>query len=92
MDKYEMFKNYMHNELGISKEDIRTWIQEAVQQQADKLVNNEFNSFDVHNVVTKIIKEERYFGNKTLKSDIKNILVTQIMEKIQIEFDGSKER
>jgi hypothetical protein len=26
-DKWSMFKNYMHNELGITKEDIREWIQ-----------------------------------------------------------------
>jgi len=34
-NKWLMFKNYMHNELGITKEDIRQWIQEAVQQQAE---------------------------------------------------------
>jgi hypothetical protein len=30
MDKWIMFKNYMHNEMGITKEDIRQWIEEAV--------------------------------------------------------------
>lgn len=33
-DKWTMFKNYMHNELGITKDDIRAWLKEAVQSQA----------------------------------------------------------
>lgn len=26
--------NYLHNELGITKDDIRAWLKEAVQSQA----------------------------------------------------------
>ena len=42
-DKWVMFRNYMHNELGITKEDIRQWITDAVneqvkQQSADSLL------------------------------------------------------
>ena len=37
-----MFKNYMHNELGITKDDIRTWLREAVQQQAALMLKNTF--------------------------------------------------
>ncbi len=27
-EKYKMFKQFMHNELGITKEDIREWVKE----------------------------------------------------------------
>lgn len=30
-DKWVMFRNYMHNELGITKEDIRKWIDDSVK-------------------------------------------------------------
>jgi hypothetical protein len=83
-DKWLMFKNYMHNELGISKEDIRQWIEDAVQKQAEKLVNNEFKSFDVHRVVERVISDDKYFGSKNLKRDISQELAKQIMDKIKI--------
>lgn len=41
-DKWSMFKNYLHNELGITKEDIRDWIDEAVRDEARKLVQQSF--------------------------------------------------
>ena len=34
-DKWSMFKNYMHNELGITKDDIREWMVNT----KDKIIN-----------------------------------------------------
>jgi len=82
-DKWLMFKNYMHNELGISKEDIRQWIEDAVQEQAKKLVDNEFKNFDVHKVVERVITDDKYFGSKNLKRDISQELSKQIMDKLK---------
>lgn len=31
-DKWTMFKNYIHNELGITKDDIRAWLKEAASR------------------------------------------------------------
>lgn len=33
-ERYRAFRNFMFNELGVTKDDIRTWITEAVRQQA----------------------------------------------------------
>jgi hypothetical protein len=85
MDKWIMFKNYMHNELGITKEDIRQWIEEAVQKQAETLVNNEFKNFDVNRVVERVINDDKYFGSKNLKRDIANELSKQIMERLRLD-------
>lgn len=85
MDKWIMFKNYMHNELGITKEDIRQWIEEAVQKQAETLVNNEFKNFDIHRVVERVINDDKYFGSKNLKRDIAQELSKQIMDKLRID-------
>jgi serine protease inhibitor len=51
-----MFKNYMHNELSITKEDIRNWIQEAIQKEIKVLVNNSYNDFNLNT----LIKNEIY--------------------------------
>lgn len=84
-DKWLMFKNYMHNELGITKEDIRQWIEDAVQKQAETLVNNEFKKFDIHKVVERVIDDDRYFGNKNLKRDIAQELSSQIMNRLRLD-------
>ena len=41
-DKWSMFKNYMANELNITKEDIQQWLEEAIEVEAIKLVKNTF--------------------------------------------------
>jgi hypothetical protein len=41
-DKWLMFRNYMINELGITKEDIREWIQDAVRIEAKKMAEDTF--------------------------------------------------
>jgi hypothetical protein len=83
--KWLMFKNYMHNELGITKEDIRQWVQEAVEEQAERMVKNEFSKFDVHKVVQKIITDDQYYGSKNLKRDITQELTKQVMERLKFE-------
>lgn len=83
-DKWLMFKNYMHNELNITKEDIRLWIENSVEEQAKRLVDNEFNNFDVKKVIKDIISDENYFGSKALKRDVSKELANLIMNKINI--------
>lgn len=38
MDKYREFRNFMVNELGITRDDIEAWTKEAVAVQVGKLV------------------------------------------------------
>lgn len=67
-EKWEMFKNYMHNELGITKDDIRAWIKEAAYEQAQRLVDQEFGRFNIESKITEIAKREfndRYSGIRT---------------------------
>jgi hypothetical protein len=83
--KWLMFKNYMHNELGITKEDIRQWIEDAVKEQAERLVKNEFKNFDVHRIVERIIYDDNMFGSKRLKQEISQELAKQVLNKIKFE-------
>ena len=68
-DKWSMFKNYMHNELGITKEDIREWIEEAVKIEVKKVVNDTFKSFDIEKQIEKTILNH-YNWNTSLKSNL----------------------
>ena len=84
-NKWLMFKNYMHNELAISKEDIREWIDDSVREQAEKLVAKELSNFDVHKIVQTIITDKKYYGSMTLKRDIADELTKQLLERIKFE-------
>lgn len=79
-DKWTMFKNYMHNELGITKDDIRSWIKEAAEEQANRLVEQEFGRFDVEGTFNRRIELEflKY------SSKLRNELVKGIVDVLDI--------
>jgi hypothetical protein len=85
-DKWLLFKNYLHNELGITKEDIRMWVVEAVKEEAKRLVDNEFNSFNVHSVIKNILTGDKYnsTGWGKLREDISNTISKDIINSLEI--------
>lgn len=83
-EKWIMFKNYMHNELGITKDDIRQWIQEAVENVAYRLVKNEWNNFDVDKVVRRIVMDSQYFGSTKLSEEIRNKVANELLKKFKL--------
>jgi hypothetical protein len=90
-DKWKMFKNYMHNELGITKYDIKQWIEDAVERQAEALVKHQFDNFDVASVVQKIITDDNYFGQERLKHEIATELSRQILSRLEFTKNDNEE-
>lgn len=83
--KYKMFKNYMTNELGITKEDIQEWVQESVNQEVKKLVNQEYKKFSIEKVIeNSILENENYFTGRRLREDISQKIANTIIDKIKI--------
>lgn len=80
-DKWIMFKNYMHNELGITKDDIRSWIKEAAEEQAGRLVEQEFGKFDVKRTFSKRIELEF----QKYSSSLRNELIRGIVDVLDIK-------
>ena len=78
-DKWSMFRNYMHNELGITKEDIREWIQEAVEIEARKMVDESFSKFSINDRISREIdKHIGQFSDYGLRQQISNELVKRL--------------
>lgn len=79
MDKWTMFKNYMHNELGVTKDDIRAWIKEAVHEEAITLVNQQVGKFSVqdqiNSIVNKLINDNYRFRNDLTNAIAKRIMI-----------------
>lgn len=79
-DKWLMFKNYMHNELGITKDDIRAWIKEAAEEQAKKLVQQEFGKFDMElKIATLISKEFNDYYNSRFREELARQIINKLV-------------
>jgi len=83
-DKYKMFLNFMYNDLDISKNDIREWVKEAVNDVAERMIAKEWDNFDVGKIVDRWITDNRFWGNPNIKNDFMKQLATKLVEKIDI--------
>ena len=86
-DKYKMFKNFMFNELGITKEDIRSWIQEAIEEEAHRLIMKTYNNFDIRSVLFNQLTD-RY---SPLRQDIISNCSKELLKTITLTIDKKKE-
>jgi hypothetical protein len=83
--KYKMFKNFLHNEMEISKEDIQDWVKEAVISEVEKKISQLVQSRGVQNRISDTIKHELNYGA------LRNTLASQLASKLYISLDESKE-
>ena len=85
-DKYKMFKNFMFNELGITKEDIRMWVEEAVRDEARKIVSKTYNDFDVEREFRRVINEPY----SPIRQDIESRVIRELLGKFEINIIEKK--
>ena len=79
-DKWTMFKNYIHNELGITKDDIRAWLKEAVQSQAELMLKKTFDDFDMDTFVRRHIETQmRYWNTNSVRHQVANLLADRLV-------------
>ncbi|WP_372714381.1 hypothetical protein [Ilyobacter sp.] len=57
-EKWKFFKNYLHNELEITKADIRGWIEDAVKHQAVEMIQRSFEGADIDDLARVAISKE----------------------------------
>ena len=85
-DKYEAFRNFMFNELGISKEEIRTWIREAVVEQATALIIQQDGKFDTKEVIQELVKEQ-LFSSWNSEQAWRIAISKEIAEKLTVKVE-----
>ena len=98
MDNYKEIKNYIHNELGITKEYVDNIIVKTVQDEVKKVFNNEGYVRDV--IIKTIDREVRrevcgesgwhtiYDMTSMIKDEILNIIVKEVKDKVIISLKG----
>lgn len=77
-DKWVMFRNYMHNELGITKEDIADWIKDAIKVEVKNVVANAYGSCNIEDFVRKEIYSDSFTFRNTVKDTVAKVLSERI--------------
>lgn len=85
-EKWVMFRNYMHNELGITKEEIRVWIREAIEEQARLIVEHAFCDTNPRTYIEKAIYDNSYFrGKNDFCAEVKKLAASILAEQLEIK-------
>ena len=86
-DKYKMFKNFMHNELGISKEDIREWVRESIKEEVKNVVEQAHGKCNIEGEIRKAIKDNDFWSSDgRLKPEVYKSVCAEVGERICKEF------
>lgn len=87
-DKWVMFRNYMTNELGITKDDIRQWIREVIQEEVKNVVKQAYGECNIE----KLIKREIYSydcWDKQFKSKVYDAIAKELVKSINISVNNT---
>lgn len=87
-DKWVMFRNYMVNELGITKEDIRDWIRDIVREEVKKVVSNAYEHYSIEDMIKKEIYESRIFGTARFKDSIIDATAKILAKNLEVKQKG----
>lgn len=82
-EKYTMFKQFMHNELGITRDDIRDWVKEAVRQEAEKLVKKTYDDFDVKKEIRDVINSPY----NSIRKDLVSACAMEIVKDFKLVYE-----
>ncbi len=77
----------MFNELGITKEDIRDWIQEAVKEEAHRLIMKTYNNFDI----VDVLKRQLTDWHSPLRQDIISDCSKELLKTITLTISKKEE-
>ena len=93
-NKYKEFRNYMVNELGITRQDIEAWTKQSVAFEIEKILGQ----IDFEGIVTNTIKEkvkQEVEGTNSWNRDARKLreaIAKEVVDKFHLEivFDKTK--
>lgn len=81
--KYRLFRNFMVNELDVTRDDIERWTKEACAAQAEKIMAN----VDVEGIVTRVVRARvDYFIVDTHggRNGLRDMVAAELAARIQL--------
>ena len=64
-DKWLLFKNYIHNELGIGKDEIEAWTKDAIKEVAESYVLSRISPYTIQEIAKKHVQGLTQWDIKT---------------------------
>jgi len=84
-NKYKMFKEFMYNELGITKEDIKEWTKEAVYETAANYVEHQFSVMDLDARIRRIMMDNTgWYVKKDVERSVKNMVAESLAKQFTV--------
>ncbi|KAA5604380.1 hypothetical protein F1188_16090 [Roseospira marina] len=86
-EKYEAFRNFMFNDLGVTKENLREWIREAVAQQVTHLTHQGSGSFDPKDLARKTVLQavmDRYGDREAMRQLVSKEVAQMLADQFQV--------
>jgi predicted transcriptional regulator len=80
-NKYKMFRNYMANELGITKEEIKEWAKEAVEESVKKLMGQ----MNISGLIDQKIKYELPAIKEIAKQVVRDQLAVIVESRLKVD-------
>lgn len=80
-DKWKLFKNYLHNELGVCKEDIKEWTREAIKEVAENYIKHQLSENTLSNVVKRAVTNE---WGKEYNYDVRKLVAEELAKQINL--------
>ena len=85
-DKYIMFRNFLFNELDITRDDIKEWVKEAVYEVAENYLENQFATYPLNLRIKEIINASDFNNyENSVKAQVARELAKQLEIKIKYE-------
>ena len=100
MSNYSDVKNYIHNDLGITKQDVENIIIKTVKDEIDKLFKDESRlTYIIEGIVQRAIKEDKHKTlyhlllnfDSLLDHKITETVFNEVKSKLKIELVGDEE-
>jgi len=89
-NKYVLFRNYMANELGITREDIKQWTVEAVEGQVSKLIGQLNLSERIDRSIDKLVKAHVAPSSYNVSDNVKQAVKEVLFEMLDIRVKEKK--
>lgn len=91
--RYREVKNYIHNELKLTKEDIKEIMIPIVKEEVKRIFQNTYgNDIDVERWIRCMVSDEiqRYSGSSMIRNLCKEVIKEEIADRLSIDISLKK--
>ena len=92
VETYKLLKNLIHNELKITRDNIKAWCMEATQQEAKQFIHRRIQQMGFDFLIEKVVRDcvsEILTGNNFTGTNLKKVITEKIAADVYKSIDVS---